>query len=368
MNIKIDSEIVKALAAFLPVAVSSPAGVACLTTTPQDLVITAPGGVRVYCSRGGAGGVPPSGPFVDCGSPSDFSGHLRAAAASGVGLRVFVPEGPEGPDSGDPRPAPVDSIGFLAATFARALESVIPHVYSGESRDNLRRVFMANVKGVPSLTAYNGPGAACASLKRHLSNPMFTKTLPVEVAKTVAKACATIAKTRPGAYLEVTPDFLLIAAESDFLVQVALVPADPIRFEQVLVPAENAAGPETKVKDPAGVAKTLKQWAKVNKLTAAGEGQRGARFMASPEGLNLTAYGSQALAALAPLAISRDPDARGELHGFDIARLGATLTFPKGAAVSTRVQSADVWQPLLVTAEDADLTYTRLLMPMRRRD
>lgn len=366
MNVTIHAETVKALAAFLPSTVLPGAVGSPLTTTPEHLVITAPGGVRVYYSRNRA--PRPEGPCVDCNSPADFGGHLRAAAASGVGLRVFVPEGPGGPDSGDPRPAPVDSIGFLAATFARALESVIPHVYSGKSRDNLRRVFLSNVKGVPSLTAYNGPGAACASLNRHLGNPMFTKTLPVEVAKTVAKACATIAKTRPDAFLEVTPDFLTIEAGSDFLVVVQLVPGNPIRFEQVLTPAENAAGPETKVKDPAAAVKALHQWAKVAKMTATCESQCGARFTASHDGLRLAPYGSQALEALAPLTISPDPDPRWELHGFDIARLGATLTFPKGAKVSVRVQDAEVLQPLIATAEDAELTHTRLLMPMRRRD
>ena len=361
MNITIHAETVKALAAFLPSTVISCAVGSCLTTTPQDLVITAPGGVRVYYSR--RQDARPEGPCVDCNSPADFSGHLRAAATSGSALRCFVPEGP---DSGDPRPAHVDGPVFPAATFARALASVIPHVYKGKNRDNLQRVFLSNVKGVPSLVAYDGPGAACASFTHPIKSTAFEKSLPVETAKTAAAACVALAKLHPDTFVTVTPDFLTITAGTDFLVMVQLVPMTPIRFEQVLTPAENAAGPETKVMDPAGAVRTLKEWAKIAKLTAAGEGQRGARFMASPGGLQIRAYGVPALAAVAPLTINPDPDPRGELHGFNLALLGAALTFPKGAKVSVRVQNADTWQPLIATAEDADLTHTRLLMPMRR--
>lgn len=366
MNVTIHAEAVKALAAFLPSTLIPGSVGSCLTTTPEHLVITAPGGVRVYYSRGLGERALPGGPCVDCESPADFSGHLRAAAATGAALRCFVPDGPDGPNSGNPRPAHADGPVFPATTFARALESVIPHVYKGKSRDSLQRVFLANVKGAPSLVAYNGPGAACASFSQSITSPAFEKTLPVEIAKIAAKACAVIAKVYPGAFVTVTPDFLTIEAGSDFLVMVQLVPENPIRFEQVLRPAENAAGHETHVKDPAAVAKALKQWASVNKMTATCESQRGARFTASHEGLILAPYGSQALAALAPLTISPDPDPRGELHGFDIALLGATLTFPKGAKVSVRVQNTNVWQPLIATAEDAELTHARLLMPTRR--
>lgn len=359
MNVTIHSETVKALDAFLPAV----ATVNCLALTPEHLVITAPGGVRVYVPRGLGERALPGRPCIECDSPVGFSEHLRAAAATQAALRCFVPEGP---DSGTPRPSHVDGPGFPAGTFARALESVIPHVYKGKSRDSLQRVFLANVKGVPSLVAYNGPGAACASFAHSLTSPAFEKTLPVEVAKITAKACAVIVKAYPGAFVTVTPGFLTIEAGSDFLVVVQLVPGNPIRFEQVLTPAENAAGPETKVKDPTTIIKTLKQWAKVNKINATCESQRGARFTASPEGVRLAPYGSQALAALAPLTISPDPDTRGELHGFDIALLGAVLAFPKGAKVSVRVQAAEVWQPLIALASDAELSHIRLLMPMRR--